>query len=854
MKVWLSFQMAYEHVRFGFSRMALAALAIALGVGLVVAIQLMNAAVLNAFLDTLDGTAGRAALTVSAGEGFTFPEEVRETVAAVPGVALAVPLVTGVAFPDDTSGELLTVHGVDLTHDAEVRVYHRAATAGVVDDIVGFLNQTDSIIVGREFAARRGLDVGSPLPLVTPHGVQRFVVRGLLDPEGLARTLGGRLVVMDLYAAERAFATEGHINRIDLLLAPGADLAAVRAAIAGVLPPGLLVEEPVLRKDIVRRSVRGFQVMLTAFGFLAVVAGFVICYSRLRAIFERRAWECGVLRAVGMRRAAVFAELLKESLLLGAAGTLAGWLLGIAIARTALPLVANATAINFHMPVASASPAWDSHAAALGSIVGLLAALLGAMIPALTLSRRSPLALLCLRGREQPSTPLPLLVSAAFVLGLIPILVAWQRRFGSTAAGNLITGSCMVAACLCARPLVSVGARIIHALWGHLFAAVGEFAAGHLEQTPRRISLTVGVLGVGLAAVLLFAVLTRSFERTLVSQLTSRVRSDLVVTSAFVSGGWMNAPLADTLVDDVRAIPGVAVVAGGQYHEIDYRGASVILASYDAPYFNDRRLCDFGIDEAVRASTAASIVGGSGGIISASFAHEFNLGVGDEITLESPRGLQRLRVVGVTRAEPTAAIFIDRAWYRRVWGDRTVTWIHLALSNDAEEGDVASLIMRRFGTRERLQVRDGHTLVNYFAGQAREGFRLVYPMQIIVFCLVLIALSDALASGVLERTREIGVLRAVGLPRRHISQIVVLEGLAIGVLGLTLAAVAGLGLGVFWVEVQFPALLGWQLDLHFPTRFALGAAGLTLAICVVASLVPSVRAARLPVPAALRDE
>ncbi len=81
-----------------------------------------------------------------------------------------------------------------------------------------------------------------------------------------------------------------------------------------------------------------------------------------------------------------------------------------------------------------------------------------------------------------------------------------------------------------------------------------------------------------------------------------------------------------------------------------------------------------------------------------------------------------------------------------------------------------------------------------------------------------------------------------------------LEGLAIGILGLVLAAVTGLGLGVFWVKVQFPALLGWQLDLHFPRRFALGAAALTLAMCVLASVVPSVRAARLPVSAALRDE
>jgi putative ABC transport system permease protein len=208
----------------------------------------------------------------------------------------------------------------------------------------------------------------------------------------------------------------------------------------------------------------------------------------------------------------------------------------------------------------------------------------------------------------------------------------------------------------------------------------------------------------------------------------------------------------------------------------------------------------------------------------------------------------------VTRSEPTAAIFIDRAWYRRAWGDRTVTWIHIAVDNPSEVSRVADSIARQFGKSARIQVREGPKLVEYFAGQAREGFKLVYPMQLTVFLLVLIALSDALAAGVLERTREIGVLRAVGLRRRHISEIVVLEGLAIGVLGLVLAGITGLGLGIFWVKVQFPALLGWQLDLHFPTRFALGAAALTLGICMLASIVPSVRGARLPVPAALRDE
>jgi putative ABC transport system permease protein len=852
MRSWLSFRLAFEHVRFGFGRMALAVLAIALGVGLVVAIQLMNAAILDAFLDTIDGTAGRAALTVSAGEGFTFPETVRDTVAAVPGVALAVPLVTGVAFPDDASGELLTVHGVDLTHDAEVRVYHRGATSGIVDDLVAFLSQTDSVIVGREFAARRGLDIGSPLPLVTPHGVQRFVVRGLLDPEGLARTLGGRLVVMDLYAAERAFATDGQINRVDLLVAPGADLGAVRAAVAAVLPPGLTVEEPALRKDVMRKAVRGFQAMLTAFGLLAVVAGFVICYSRLGAIFERRAWECGVFRAVGMRRAAVFGELLKESVVLGTGGTLIGLVIGTAIGRAALPLVANATAINFHMPVPSVAAAWDWRAAAEGLAVGLSAAFLGAAIPAIQLSRRSPLAMLSLRGRERPTTPWGSLTAALALVALVPLFFVWQGHSGNAAAGNIVTGICVACACLCARSLVSAGGNVLAPAMVQSFGTVGEFAAGHLEHTPRRISLAVGVLGVGLSAVLLFAVLAKSFEGTLVSQLTSRVRANLVVTSSFVAGGWMNAPIGERLVGEIRGIAGVAAVAGGQYHEVRYRGSSVILASYDAPYFSDRKLCDFGVDGG--ESAIASLLRDEGGIVSTSFAHQFGVRVGDDVTLESPTGPQRIRIVGLTRSEPTAAVFIDRAWYRRAWGDRTVTWIHIALDHASDAGRVAASIMERFGKSEHLQVREGRRLVEFFASQAREGFKLVYPMQLTVFLLVLIALSDALAASVLERTREIGVLRAVGLARRHVAAMVMLEGLAIGILGLVLAALTGLGLGVFWVKVQFPALLGWQLDLHFPRRFALGAAALTLGMCMLASLVPSVRAARLPVSAALRDE
>ena len=212
MRSALSLRMAYRHVRSASARMALSVLAIGLAVGLVVAIRLMNTAVLASFLDAVDAMGGRATLSITAVAGSSFPDSLAGTVAGVRGVKLAVPLVSSFAFPDDDTGELLTVHGVDFTHDEDVRLYHEGDADQLLDDPLVFLNDAHSVMLTREYAAAHGLEMGDTVRLITPTGVQTFTIRGLLDPQGLARALGGRLVVMDLYAAQRAFASDGRVN------------------------------------------------------------------------------------------------------------------------------------------------------------------------------------------------------------------------------------------------------------------------------------------------------------------------------------------------------------------------------------------------------------------------------------------------------------------------------------------------------------------------------------------------------------------------------------------------------------------------------------------------------------------
>ncbi len=855
LRTLLSFRLALSHARVGAWRMLLSVVAIALGVALVVAIRLMNVAVLQSFMEVMDAAAGRASLTVTAKDGASFAESVVDVVARVHGVTLAVPLVSGATFPDDGSGEMLTVHGVDMGNDAAVRLYHaRGENEEIVDDLVTFLSQPNSIILGREFAERRGLTIGHTLRLATPTGVKSFVVRGLLDPQGLAKTLGGRLVVMDLLAAERMFASDGQITQVDVVVDASVELPAVRAAVANVLPAGLTVDEPSARKHLLHQTVHGFQAMLSVFAVLAVVAGSLICYSRMRTVFETRTWEIGLQRAIGLSRLQVILELLKESVLLGAGGTLAGIPFGVLLGKNALSVVANAIALNFRLPVSTGTLAWDVETVILGTLVGLLAPICAAAVPAIRLAHREPVTALRLRGRELGSgaSVWRPRVGGALVI-LIALLLAVQSRTHLSALGILTTVLIVSTACYLAGPLVRHGQRHLAQLWAYLFGATGQLAAMQLRQYSGRASLTVATLGAGLGTILMFGTIAWSFERTLADELQHRMRADLVVNSAFVSG-YVGLPISEAIVADLQHLPGVARAAGQQYKTLSFRHTDVLLSSYDPIAFTDPHISQWPLAHGSRSDALGRVARGEMVLVSTAFANLFQTQVGEYITFDTPAGSRHFEVGGITSGQPEVSIILSREQYRELWNDPLVSWIYVTLTKPQDLAAVTRAITLELGERYRLQVRSISSLFAYFTQQVRDAFMVLYLMEGIIFALLLIAIGDTLATSVLDRTRVFGMMRAVGVSRAQLAAIVVLEGTLLGALGLVLALVTGGALGAFWVEMQFPALLGWALELHVPTPFVGAMALATLSLCILGSLLPSLQAARLAVPVALRDE
>ena len=197
---------------------------------------------------------------------------------------------------------------------------------------------------------------------------------------------------------------------------------------------------------------------------------------------------------------------------------------------------------------------------------------------------------------------------------------------------------------------------------------------------------------------------------------------------------------------------------------------------------------------------------------------------------------------------------MSRHLYRTHWRDRQITRVFVRVRADADPAAVRAAIARGPGLAFGLRIGSARDLMDYFTVQVRRAFAPVDVLAGLMLFVILLGLADTLAAGILERTRELGTIRALGIRRRLVGRSVVIESVALGLVGLLLALAAGLGLGVLWVQQTFPQLLGWALETYVPYAQLAVVCAATLAVCWLSALVPARRAAALQPAVALRAE
>ena len=833
-------------------RSLLTVVGIMLGVAVFVAMHTANEAVFFAFERTVDRIAGTAQLQITVGEA-GFAEDVLERVQGISEVQVAVPVIEAPAGTNLAGQGNILILGVDMTGDRSLREYDlESGDEAVIDDPLVFLAQPDSIIVTKEFAERNALSVGSRLTLSTMVGDKAFMVRGIMRSGGLTSAFGGNLAVMDIYAAQQVFGRGRRFDRIDLKLKDGVAVDAGRAAIQQVLGVGFDVDAPASRGQQLESTLAVYAISMNVSSVFALFIGMFIIYNSFSIAVTQRRSEIGILRALGAPRRQVRNVFLIESAVSGVIGSIAGIALGIVMARGMVGSISSMLEGIYGVAERAEEVSADPRLLATAMAIGVATSMIAAWLPARSASRVDPVQALQ-KGKYQVLTAGENRARrlGATVLMAVALVFLWIGDSLWFYAGYV---SIIVAALLLV-PTVSLWfARALRPVLKWLRPVEGALAADSLIQSPRRTSGAVAALMLSLGQVIGLGGVGRESYNSIVDWMNTALNPDLFVAgSQNLSDRTFRFPKA--LGPEIAAVPGVADIQSVRSLRVNVRGTPVMLIVIETESFerHGRRQTVVEDPRGMYNLTKA----GQGVIVSDNFARLQRMELGDTVDLASPAGMLSLPIAGIMMdwSDQQGSVVIDRALYDRHWRDDTVNVFRVYVNPGIDPMDVRRRILERVGTDQpRLLVLTNAEVRSWILQLTDQWLQLTYSQVFIAVLVAILGIVNTLTVSIIDRKRELGVLRAVGGFRRQIRQTVWMEAVAIGLVGLALGVLFGAANLYFLLQITGRDLSGMYLPYRFPVGIALVLLPTVLCAALFSALWPAESAVRMSLVEALEYE
>ncbi len=831
-------------------QVALVILGVALGVAVWVGIETARASLTAGMRDTVDKVAGKAQIEISAGET-GVPEATLDLVRDQPEVLAASPVIEATVHATEFQDTSLLLLGIDFLGDKELRNW-TFDDADVLDDPLVFLAQPDSLCVTREFATRHGLKRGASLVLRTALGDKKFTIRGLIEPTGPGRAYGGSVIVMDVYSAQYQLGRGARFDRIDVRLVETVPLDDGRARLSVALGSGFDVGTPGGRSVQLTQLLDTFAATLQLGSWQAMLVAVFLIYNVFAVAAARRRHDLGVLRALGATRRQIARLFLCEGLILGLAGTAIGIVLGRLLASGMVSVMRLVIEAGYGFSGAPPQIRLAPGVLVSAIVLGLGGALAGAWWPARHASRMSPLEALS-RGRVLTGTATEARPRVLIGLGLLIVSAIAALAGNSVPPLLLALIGIHGAAVLLGPSLVSFSTRCLRPLSrrGHTEL---QLATESLHAAPRRTNAAVLALLISVSFVVSMAGFIASFAKAYTTFAANVITGDFYLTASpqFISKP-LRLPLE--LYEPVAAVEGVKWVEEFRSFRFDYQGRRPMAVSL--PFAKTYQRVHVDVDAGDEASGKARIIRGEAIGVSTNFSRIFNVGVGDNLTIPTPTGPLTL---------PVALVVLDFT------SDQGVVWFdrRLLLERFGDTSCDYFVVMRQPGVDletlrprlvEALRGKAGQMFI--FSGAEFRAevqklfdqfFSFTYVQLLMALVVAVLGITNTLLISVMERTSEIGVLRALGATRRQVSRLVILEALLLATIGGTIGFAFGL-LEMRVVAVKLSSIFtGWTVPPVFPWGFTLVFVPLLFLASVIAALYPARRAASLAPAEALAAE
>lgn len=815
------------------ARAVLAGLAIAVGVALGFAVHLVNASALNEFASAMSTVNGEADVRVAAAGPGGVDEWIYPRLVLTPGVAQASPVIEVEA--SGPKGMRLRLIGVDPLRAAQVTP---ALLAGATTSL-GQSGDVQAVALSGATMGELGLQPGQPFRLSSGGRSADFVVGGRLNAAGESPRIG----VADIAQVQWRLGRLGRITRLDLKLQPGADPAQVAKSISAWLPADAqitTVEADAKRTDALSRA---YRVNLDMLALVALMTGGFLVYSAQSLAIARRRPQFALLRVLGVERRGVLTMVLAEAAIVGAAGSLAGLLLGLALAAGALSLFGGDLGGGYFSgarPALSLAPG----PALVFFGLGLAAALAGGLWPAREAARAQPAVALKNLGdavdpRRRPN-PLPALaLLAAGAAAAFAPAINGLPLFGYLSIALLLAGGVAATPWLARALLAPVRGRV------HASPAM-DLALKRLWGAPSQAAVALCSIVASTSLVVAMAVMVASFRGSVDEWLGQVLPADVYLR---VEGGG----LTPTDQTRIAQVPGVA--------RADFLAVGAMRVDPAKP---DLALLGEAIDPADPAAFLPLIgrarrvpAGETPAWVSEPASWIYGWRAGDRIVLPVAGG-HRVFVAGVWRdyARQHGAVALTGADYTRLTGDATRTAASITLAPGAEH----EAVMRRLraatspALAERLTLARPAELRRRALATFDRSFAVTYLLEGVAVLVGLAGVAAALSAQTLARTKEFGMLRHLGVTRSQIIAMLAAEGALLGVLGVVAGVGLGLAMSQVLIHVVNPQSFHWTMRTQAPFHLLAGFAAALVAAAAGTALIAGRRALSTEAVQAVRED
>lgn len=872
----------------------LAILGIAAGVALQFSIHLINQSILQNFRNSVESVAGQSSLFVSAGETGFDEKLVPEVIEKTPGVRFAIPVIEArtFVFSGPHASESIMIMGVDLLRERNVRSY-RTTDEEVLEDPLMFFNQPDSLIITKSLSERLGVKIDDTLKLSTTLGSRDFTVRGILSASGVGSAFGGGLGIMDIDGAQVTFGKIKKIDRADIVVAPGVDVNEVALRLKSALGSSFVVERPQSRTERTERMIESFQFMLSFFSSLSLMIGIVLVYTMVSRFVSERRQEIGTYRTLGATRSLILVGCIAIGIIQGMMGGGLGAFLSVYLSNQLLSLIATSLSSQYDLVVSVDQIRVDWLQILKATLLGTGISGIAALIPSWRASRLAPVeAMRTEVPKISESTVSKKSAALQICTGLVLIgisVICFTTPVGTQGSFfPLLAQVCMVAGTLLLVSCLSIwGIFGLIRMLGWRFGRATRLGLENVVRNPKQAAQNSAMITAGLLILCFVQGAAGSFRHSIHQWMNREVYWDLGVVSAGDMMSFRVQPLDPSIAKEIAAIPGVETLQDGKLFgvrmsKIWVDNREVLLEAHENPGLQQPPLevrglasaTSSNVQEDPRAKKIRDILFQSEDpaigdkvsemfqspelklLASDGFMRQSRRKIGDRIQIPTPTGTVEGLLIGVVNDFSFAggSLYMDRSKYQKLWNDPLITVFGVKVLPGFQIDEVRRAIDSQLAQKRNLMVISNKEMRDQMGEELDRSLAFMDALQYIILLIVVIGLVNTFLVTILERRREIGMLRAIGMTRLQLAVSLLSERLIQGGFCSLLTILIGIPITKLWVRLPLSELLGWSLQFNFPWEGMFKIISVGLLVSGFAALIPMFHATRIQITEALRYE